>query len=454
MLDMSMSAGMSQDMDMRVTPALLNLAHLLTLPTMALHQMVEQELTENPALEEIEIEEMPGEQESEQEQDSFDHDFQLDDNYDYPPREGIAGRAEDEVDALLFVAAPRSLSEGLLEDLYASLPESEHPIAQALIGSLNEQGFLPDEPEDIAGTIGFSLERFTAVLQRLRELGPTGIATRDTRECMLAQLLALEAQGTTCPHAYTIVNEYMEDLGAHRYTRIARQLQITTDDVRAVREFIQHNLWPYPAQAALASGSEPNRVRYRRPDLSITEVDGKFVVEVLNSPRRMLRLNPLYQQLARQAASLDESEREHVQEFVARARTFLANLRQRESTLQRIGEAIVARQEEFLHHGVRHLAPMTRTEIAAELGLHESTVSRATSDKAALLPDLKLLPLSEFFVAARGVQDVLRELIEHEREPLSDAELARLLGEQGYSIARRTVAKYREQMQIPPSNLR
>jgi RNA polymerase sigma-54 factor len=97
---------------------------------------------------------------------------------------------------------------------------------------------------------------------------------------------------------------------------------------------------------------------------------------------------------------------------------------------------------------------MTRTEIAAELGLHESTVSRATSDKAALLPDLKLLPLSEFFVAARGVQDVLRELIEHEREPLSDAELARLLGEQGYSIARRTVAKYREQMQIPPSNLR
>jgi RNA polymerase sigma-54 factor len=168
----------------------------------------------------------------------------------------------------------------------------------------------------------------------------------------------------------------------------------------------------------------------------------------------MLRLNPLYQQLARQAASLDESEREHVQEFVARARTFLANLRQRESTLQRIGEAIVARQEEFLHHGVRHLAPMTRTEIAAELGLHESTVSRATSDKAALLPDLKLLPLSEFFVAARGVQDVLRELIENEREPLSDAELARLLGEQGYSIARRTVAKYREQMQIPPSNLR
>ncbi len=450
MLDMSMSAGMSQEMDMRVTPALLNLAHLLTLPTMALHQMVEQELTENPALEEIEIEELP----ADQQQDSFDNDFQFDETYDYLPRTGVAGRTEDEVDSLLFVAAPRSLSEGLIEDLYATLPESEQPIAQALIGSLDDQGFLADDLEDLAQTIGVSLERFTAVLQHLRELGPIGIATRDTRECMLAQLLALEAQGITCPHAYTIVSEYMEDLGAHRYTRIARQFQITTDDVRAVREFIQHHLWPYPAQAALSTGSEPNRVRYRRPDLSITKVDGEFTVEVLNSPRRMLRLNPLYQELARQAATLEEGEREHVQEFVARARTFLANLRQRESTLQRIGEAIVARQEEFLHHGVRHLAPMTRTEIAAELGLHESTVSRATSDKAALLPDMQLLPLSEFFVAARGVQDVLRELIENEHAPLSDAELARLLGEQGYSIARRTVAKYREQMQIPPSNLR
>lgn len=449
MLDMSMSPEMSQDMGMRVTPALLNLAHLLTLPSMALHQMVQQELTENPALEEIEVDELP----AEADHDPFE-DFQLSGNYDYPPRDGNANRSEEEVDALLFVAAPRSLSEGLLEDLYASLPESEHIIAQALIGSLDDQGFLPDEPVDIARTIGVTAEQVVTVLQRLRELGPVGIATRNTRECMLAQLEALAAQNITCPHAYTIVDRYLEDLGAHRYTRIARQLQITTEDVRTVRDFIQRHLWPYPAHAGLPSSSEPNRVRYRRPDLSISEMEGEFIVEVLHSPRRMLRLNPLYQELSRQAATLADDERAHVQEYVARARTFLANLRQRESTLQRIGEAIVSRQEEFLRHGIRHLAPMTRTEIAAELGLHESTVSRATSDKAALLPDMQLLPLSEFFVAARGVQDVLRELIEQETTPLSDAELARLLSERGYSIARRTVAKYREQMQIPPSNLR
>lgn len=198
----------------------------------------------------------------------------------------------------------------------------------------------------------------------------------------------------------------------------------------------------------------PQRTRYRTADIAILRRDDSFVVEVLHSPRRVLRLNPLYQDLARKASSLPDEERAHVQEYIARARVFLTNLRQRESTLQRIGESIVVRQESFLLHGVRHLAPMTRAEIALELGVHESTVSRATADKTALLPNGTLLPMSEFFVAARGVQDVLRELITNEPRPLSDDELARLLGEQGYPIARRTVAKYRDLMKIPPSHLR
>jgi RNA polymerase sigma-54 factor len=129
-------------------------------------------------------------------------------------------------------------------------------------------------------------------------------------------------------------------------------------------------------------------------------------------------------------------------------------LRQRESALKQIGDAIVARQQAFLRHGVRHLRPMTRAEIAAELELHESTVSRAVAEKTALLPDRTLLPLSEFFVAARTVQDVLRELVANETTPLNDDELAQMLTERGYPIARRTVAKYRKQINILPSNLR
>lgn len=448
MFDMSMSPEMS----MRVTPALLNLAHLLTLPSMALHQMVQQELTENPALEELENYEAPcarcgG---------PIIEGLCLRCAYDATGEERLSPLTEDsEFDALLFVAAPPSMAEGLLADLHASLPASEHAIAQALVGNLDDQGFLADDVEHIATTLNVALDRVNAVLQSLRELGPPGIAARDTRECLLAQLDTLAAEGVTCAYAREIIADLLEDLGAHRYTRIARQLQISTDQVRAVRDFIQQHLWPYPAQAMISEASIPDRVRYRRPDLAIVQGDDTtFRVEIMHSPRRMLRLNPLYQELARHSTTLEDDERSHVQEYIARARTFLANLRQRESTLQRIGEAIVVRQEEFLRQGIRFLAPMTRTEIAAELGLHESTVSRATTDKSVLLPQMTLMPLSEFFVAARGVQDVLRELINNEAEPLSDADLSRLLKERGYTVARRTVAKYREQMQIPPSNMR
>ncbi len=447
MLEMSMTP----EMGMRVTPALLNLAHLLTLPTMELHQAVQHELTENPALEEVESQEETCPRCNGPVVEGLCLRCALDSS----GSERTLERPDDETDPLLFVAAPRNLSEMLLSDLRASLDESDYPLAVALVGSLDEQGFLCDDVSDIAATLGVTLERLEMVLQRLREVGPPGIATRDTRECLLSQIDALAAEGVTFPYVREIVDQYLDDLGAHRYRYIARQLQITPNDVEAARNFIHDKLWPYPLDAALSSSRSPDRTRYRTPDIAIVENDdGEFVVEVLHSPRRMVRINPLYQDLSSKAASLDEQERAHVQEYIARARVFLANLRQRESTLQRIGEAIVERQQDFLRSGVRHLTPMTRSEIAGALGLHESTVSRATADKTVILPNKTLLPISELFVAARRVQDVLRELIANETSPLSDEELAKLLTEQGYPIARRTVAKYRDQLRIPPSHQR
>ncbi|MFO7170867.1 MAG: RNA polymerase sigma-54 factor, partial [Chloroflexota bacterium] len=344
--------------------------------------------------------------------------------------------------------------EVLLADLRASLPEQEHFIAEALVGSLDERGFLPEGHEAVATSLGVDEARVAAVLQRLREVGPTGIGARDVRECVLMQLDLLADEGLTTPHARTIVEHHMDDLAAHRYHKIARALGITTAEVGEARAFLQRYTWPYPAQPPLASAADPDTPRYRLPDVAIHEQDGTFTVEVLHSPRRILRLNPLYQELSRRASTLDESERAHVQEYMARARVFLANLQQRESTLRRVSEAVVRRQEAFLRYGIRHLAPLTRTEIAAEIGVHESTVSRTTADKVVLLPDGKPMDFSEFFVAARSVQDVLRELIENEERPLSDGELAELMAQRGYPIARRTVAKYRERMSILPAHLR
>lgn len=446
MFDMSMMP----DMGMRVTPALLNLAQLLSLPSLDLQQIVQQELAENPALEEVETYEASCARCGSLVIDGLCVQCASADAVsDGPPP-----HREEEIDPLLFVAAPRSMAESLLDDLYASLPLSDQPIALALVGNLDERGFLADEPAIIADLLGVPLERVLAVLDRLRELGPPGIATRDTQECLLVQIDLLATQGVVCPHARAIIADHYEDLGAGRFKQIARQLRISSDEVDVARSFIRKHLWPFPSQAAMPDASPPQRTRYRTADIAIIRRDDQFVVEVLHSPRRVLRLNPLYQDLARHAATLPDDERAHVQEYIARARVFLTNLRQRESTLQRIGEAIVVRQEPYLLHGVRHLLPMTRAEIAVELGVHESTVSRATADKTALLPNGTLLPMSEFFVAARGVQDVLRELIVNEARPLSDEELARLLAEHGYPIARRTVAKYRDLMKIPPSHLR
>ncbi|MBX0328746.1 hypothetical protein K2Z83_13780 [Oscillochloris sp. ZM17-4] len=449
MFEMSMSPEMGQ----RVTPALLNLAHLLSLPSMALEQAVRQELEENPALEEVEAEDS------------------LCPRCGRPLIEGVCLRCDlpstgddlsgsspddDGLDPLLFVAAPRSLSESLLDDLCASLPASERPIALALIGSLDDQGFLLDAPDDIAASLGVAPARVVAALERLREIGPPGIAARDSRECMLAQIDDLADQGIAHPHARAIVDAHLEDLGARSYRKIARALGVSVAEVADARAFIAANLWPYPAQSADPSARAASRTRYRTPDMAISMIEGAFIVEVLNSQRRALRLNPLYQELSARAATLEDAERAHVQEFISRARVFLANLRQRESTLKRIGEVIVERQDGFLRYGVRHLLPLTRAEIAVTLCIHESTVSRAISDKTAQIPAGDLLPVSEFFVAARGVQDVLRALIaaEDTSSPLSDQALAAQLADLGYPIARRTVAKYRDVMKIPPAQIR
>ncbi|RRR66313.1 MAG: hypothetical protein EI684_20970 [Candidatus Viridilinea halotolerans] len=442
--------AMMPEMGMRVSPALLNLAQLLSLPSLALEQLVEQELGENPALEEHESDEHACVQCG-----SF-------------VIEGICPRcasgnmlnenalvdSSDALDPLLFVAAPRSLAEILLAELSVNLPAEDQPIALALIGNLDDHGFLAETPEYLAELLGVPLERVHFVLARLREFGPPGIATRDAQECLLAQVDALAAQGLVCPYARAIIADHFADLGAGRFRQIMRQLQMDSEELNAARTFIRRHLWPYPVQSTLSDPAPLQRTRYRTADLAIMERDGSFFVEVLTATRRILRLNPLYQDLARRAATLPEDERQHVQEYIARARLFLNNLRQRDNTLQRVGEAILTRQEEFLRHGVRRIAPMTRAEIAAELGVHESTVSRATADKTILLPNGALLAISELFVVARGVQDVLRELILHEERPLSDEVLAGMLGERGYPIARRTVAKYREQLKIPPSNLR
>jgi RNA polymerase sigma-54 factor len=305
----------------------------------------------------------------------------------------------------------------------------------------------PDEVERIIG--------------QLQSLEPPGIGARDVRECMLLQLRYLASIGKEHPLAMLLVSEYLEDLGKHKFARIAQELDVTTAEVEEAWEFIKSMLNPHPAgdAAGVPTRSGPRPVQgYVMPDVLITENEGKFEVEVVESRRFALSVNSMYSQLLAQVASesarYSAEERDHIQHYVSRAKMFIANINQRRQTIQKITTFLVDHQADFLRHGIRHLKPLTRAMLAEQTGIHESTVSRATAAKYVMLPNGQVIPFSDFFTASLSVKDIIKDMIAAEERPLTDQEIAARLREHGYNVARRTVAKYRDQLDILPSSLR
>ncbi|HEU4327650.1 MAG TPA: RNA polymerase factor sigma-54 [Roseiflexaceae bacterium] len=459
MMDMSMGMGFLPQQQMKASPALIALNNMLVLSTLELQQLVQQELEENPALEQMESDEslcsrcgrpMSGM--------TCIYCLHEDMRLAEAEREDSSGvPADDEFDPLLAIAAPVSLQESLQRDLHIALPQSEHFIADYLLGSLDEQGFLEGDIEEIATVLRTETERVETVLHRLQDLGPAGVGARNVQECLLIQIERLERTGVTNPHIRIIVAEHWLDLGEHRYGAIAQTLGISYDDVVRARDFMRQYLRPFPLERA-ADGVSLSDTTFLSPDVIIRNEGERLVVEVIESRRFYLRLSPLYQDLARAVSDgqqqVSDDEREHLRTFVSRARLFLTNMRQRRETIRRIAEFLIDRQEGFLRHGVRHLAPLTRAEVAAAIGVHESTVSRATANKYVQIPTQEIVPFSHFFTASLSVKDVIQELISNEKTPLTDQEIVEILRDRGFDVARRTVAKYRAQLGILPSTLR
>ncbi|GIV98286.1 MAG: RNA polymerase sigma-54 factor [Herpetosiphonaceae bacterium] len=463
---MEISMGMTaeqqqqQQQTMRASPALIALNNMLILSTVELQQLIQRELEENPALEMTEQEEeticprcgrsLSGV--------TCIYCLQEDLRTAEADREDYASAPSDEeFDPLMRIAAPPSLGETLIRDLRASLPQEDHFIAEFLIGCLDDHGYLDGSVADAAASLGIDAARVEQVLLKLQDVGPVGVGARNVPECLLLQLRRLEQEGVTHPLVETIICHHWKDLGEHRYGAIAQALGVDYAQVVEARDFIRRYLRPYPLQRLDDDGS-PSETAYVTPDVIIREVSGKLEAEVIESNRYYLRLNPLYQELSRRASKgLEEvspEEKEHLTQFVSRAQLFLTNLRQRRETIRRTAEYLIQRQEEFLRFGVRHLKPLTRAEVAEAIGVHESTVSRATANKYVQLPSREIIPFSHFFTASLSVKDVLEELVSNEPHPLTDQELVELLRERGFDVARRTVAKYRNQLGILPSTLR
>ncbi len=491
---MELSIGLSQEQQLKVSPSLIVLNEILQLSSAELQDQIRRELEENPALE-IDSEERRicpncggayrgvvcqrclGDTanskisqnlsfEAKTTSDGYSDDYYGGAEADSWGSGGMSYSGEEEFDPLTIVAAERSLTESILADLNATLPDEDMPIAEFLIGSLDERGYLTTEIESVAQAFNCEPARVLAILKELQQIAPAGVGARNLQECLLLQYHYLKEQGVEAPYVENILKNHFEALGSHKFTLIATQLGVSGDEVTAAREFIKKNLSPFPAEGQVG---ELNGVRYGGsrsehvlPDVIISEQEGEFKVEVSESRRFYLRLNPMYlsfsNQMGEAGPDASEEDREHIRRYLNRAKTFLANINQRRETMRRITEALVDIQKDFLQNGVRDLRPLTRSALASYLGLHESTVSRATAGKYVMLPNRKVISYNDFFTASLSIKDVIKEILEAEKgkgiDRLTDQVIVEKLAERNIYIARRTVAKYRNQLKILPSTLR
>jgi len=467
---------------LKVTPKQIAANYILQLSSMELQDVINAELQDNPALDLEETQVCPLCGEPLQGRICLNC-FGLANKPprgDEPETEPLEGTSllqrddeEDEFDPIVRAEAEQTLAEYLSWNVRVMLPSRLHPAAEYLIGNINDNGRLEGVTlEDAARVMKVPLSDVERVHRTIMSIEPWGIGARDTRECLLVQMEHLEEIGEAMPvHAKQIVAEQFRALGEHKFGDIAQALRITREEVQEAWDYIKESLNPYPANA-FAAGPDGASIGGRevglRPDVIIikNETD-EFKVEVIESRRFSLRVNPVYRQLVGQLQTarregttpvpMSDQERQHIRDYVTRAKFFIDNINQRRQTIARITEVIVECQREFLALGIQQLRPLTRAEVGERIGMHESTVSRATAGKFVLIPSGQVVPFSVFFTASLGVKDVIKQIIENEdrSRPYSDQEIVeKLRNDSGIRLARRTVAKYREELSILPARLR
>ena len=479
---MDFELDLGQEQRQRNLPRLIEANYLLHLSAQELGQVISTELNTNPALELDERSVCPmcgrmleggicpncytAEQTAPQ--------VTLIDDPDrvdvIPPSRQLDG---EDFDAFLLIADRPDLREQMLSDARAALPGDDHLLAEVIVEAIDERGFLSTPLDEIAHLARASTEHAEETLKIVQSIAPPGVGARDLRECLLLQVAYLRDTGSNVPAMVeTIVGEHLKELAAHRHHQLARTLHCHVNDIAEAYAFIRESLSPQPLQEHQAeSWTSTANTTYVAPDVIITLTDEEINVEIPGFDQGRLRLNPLYDELAAQlrarnkakadgaapAPVVGDEDRAHIRTSVATAKEFMSKLEQRRQTLAKISLCVCQMQEDFLRGGIRELRPLTRSEVAAQVGVHESTVSRATANKFVMLPSRKVIPFSDFFTASLSIKDVIKELVELEStagRPLSDMRICEMLADRGYRIARRTVAKYRAELRILPSTIR
>jgi len=360
-------------------------------------------------------------------------------------------RAEDDAQVVESLRESISPVNKLIADAMFLVDEVDKPIAVYMLYSLDQHGYLRRSNEAIAAEINVQASAVERVRKRLHQLDPPGIGARDLRECLTLQCAALAANGIDSGLAMTMLSECWDDFVKQNWGRIRRHLRISMDELDAVCMVMRRRLYPYPL--LLVDSEDTGSAPPVYADLSISrEADGTYAVR-LSDTEPVLRISTSFVSALqdKEHGGLSECERGWIAERIERARVFVAALEQRSTTLKCMGSYLVQHQRKFIEQGPAYLRPLTRAEVAAAIGVHPSTVGRATRDKIVRLPSGRCMELCAFFDLSLVAKEEIGNILSSSLLPLSDQEIAVQLRERGLDIARRTVNKYRKQLEIPSS---
>jgi RNA polymerase sigma-54 factor len=464
--------GLSTRLSQRLilTPSLQQAIKLLPLTTLELAEVLEQEVMENPLLEEVpqqetlsadEVANQEAKEEAEKTDplkeidiEKFFEDY-LDDGYhrrtrsteipEAPPLENTLTESPDLYDYLTW-QLHMSVSDELLVE-----------IGVAIINNLDEDGMLRASVEEVADMGPFPVPEVEKALAIVQALDPPGIAARDLSECLRLQLKHLGLEGSPTDQ---MVRDHLKQLQSHQYPEIGRQMNLTPDEVSHHLEVIRR-LDPKPGLK-----HSPDRSTYIVPDVFVVKEGDEYKIVLNDDGLPKLRISNTYRRMLENREAGTEETRAYVKDKLRSALWLLKSVDQRQRTIYKVSESIVRHQRGFLDHGIAHLRPLVLRDVAMDIGMHESTVSRVVANKYVHTPR-GVFELRFFFhsgitstlgeaISSVTIKDRIRKMIEAEDafRPLSDSQIAERLGRDGLPLARRTVAKYREELRIPPSNLR
>ncbi|MDM8523088.1 RNA polymerase factor sigma-54 [Desulfococcaceae bacterium HSG8] len=470
MVELKQNLKLSQQLVM--TPQLQMAIKLLQLSRLELVDTIRQELEENPALEEVQDSLDASEYENPADDVSVEKEVTIEEKIhdgidwrDYIEEYNSPGKASFEIEGKdapkfeSFISHKESLSDHLFWQLsMTSATEEEKRIGTIIIGNLNKNGYVDIPMEELARVNGYSPEKVADVLALLQTFDPIGICARDLAECLLIQMRRV---GIGDSLATDIIADHLNHLENRNYSAICKALKVSMKEVISAVNMIKE-LDPRPGRKF--SDEAP---QYIEPDIFVHKLEDEFVVVLNDDGMPRLCINAFYRSAFNGGKEFSEGAKEYVQEKLNSATWLIKSIHQRQKTIYKVMESILKFQKEFFEKGLTHLKPMVLKDVAEDIDMHESTISRVTTNKYAYTP-LGIFELKYFFnssisrmhgggsLASASVQERIKQLIGNEdsKKPYSDEKISKILKESNINIARRTVAKYRETLRILPSNKR